>query len=47
MNNGKEIIENKINLVKLMDDNIKNKNKVKLKKKIIIIDNKKIIIDIK
>jgi hypothetical protein len=47
MNNDKEIIENKINLVKLMDDNIKNKNKVKLKKKIIIIDNKKIIIDIK
>jgi len=47
MNNDKEIIENKINLIKLMDDNIKNKNKVKLKKKIIIIDNKKIIIDIK
>ena len=47
MNNDKEIIENKINLVKLLDDNIKKKNKVKLTKKIIIIDNKKIIIDIK
>ena len=47
MNNDKEIIENKLNLVKLLDDNIKKKNKVKLTKKIIIIDNKKIIIDIK